>query len=239
MSLTINYQLNSIAAGANASLDLSGNSAITVARGATSTRPVAPLSGSIRYNLDTNLLEYWNNTIWVSTPGFDSITGTADTMQYFTAGTAVGVPVVPAITPLTPFARSILDDTNAAAVRNTIAAANVATPNNWTGPQFSPLVSLPQSGAITLDFSTGNNFVLTAAGDIVMSNPINGNVGQSGIIFIGQDISVARNITWGNNWRWPGGTDFVLPATLGSYHLVSYFVVNSAFIVCTSIRNIV
>lgn len=47
---------------------LPGNSYVVIPSGTTANRPVAPANGYIRYNTDTDTLEYWNNNtfVWVS-----------------------------------------------------------------------------------------------------------------------------------------------------------------------------
>lgn len=66
MSLTINHQLNSIAAGISDSLDLSNNASQILPRGTTANRPAVPSSGMIRYNITFGVVEYFNGSDWAT-----------------------------------------------------------------------------------------------------------------------------------------------------------------------------
>tara|TARA_Y100000992_G_scaffold302335_1_gene276110 strand:- start:563 stop:1963 length:1401 start_codon:yes stop_codon:yes gene_type:complete len=53
-----------------ASLDLSNsNHSLVLPTGGTGTRPASPKAGAMRYNSDTNLMEYYNGTEWLNTDG--------------------------------------------------------------------------------------------------------------------------------------------------------------------------
>ena len=52
------------------SLDLSNsNHSLVLPTGGTGTRPASPKAGAMRYNSDTNLMEYYNGTEWLNTDG--------------------------------------------------------------------------------------------------------------------------------------------------------------------------
>ena len=55
------------------------NSAVTLPSGDTASRPASAVAGSQRYNTDTNTIEFYTGTTWVSTnliPSINSVTGT-------------------------------------------------------------------------------------------------------------------------------------------------------------------
>jgi hypothetical protein len=60
------------------------------------------------------------------------------------------------------------------------------------GAVGSTLTDTSNSGSITLDFDTYQNFVLTATGNITLANPSTESVGQSGIIVLIQDGTGSR-----------------------------------------------
>ena len=59
----------------------------------------------------------------------------------------------------------------------------------------------------TLDFATSNNFALTLANtsSCTLANPSNLTAGQSGSIFIVQDSTGGRLLTYGSQWDFAGG----------------------------------
>ena len=53
-------------------LSFSSTSHMVLPKGTTGERPVGVSTGSMRYNTDTSLVEYWNGTSWSSVSTFDS-----------------------------------------------------------------------------------------------------------------------------------------------------------------------
>jgi hypothetical protein len=87
-------------------------------------------------------------------------------------------------------------------------------------------VSLTDGATITPDFNTGLNFKVTIAGNRSLANPTNAKSGQSGIIVITQDGTGSRTLTYGTNWKFPGGASSggVLSTAAGSVDVIAYFV---------------
>jgi hypothetical protein len=245
MSLTFNSQLNSISAGTTSALDLSNNQAMNVAKGNSAGRTGAEVTGAMRYNTDTNLIEFWNGTAWVSSPIFDPTNGTVNTMPYFASGTTSQAPVVPALTPLSPFSRGLLAGTDGAAWRTALQTANLLGANEWQGPNYSRIVTITSTGqttgfvtgSVVVDLSIKNNYIFSLAGNITMAPPINGQQGQSGVIIIGQSSSTARTITWDPVWKFPNGEDPAMSTTLGAICMVSYIVSSSSYIIANFTKD--
>lgn len=66
-------------------------------------------------------------------------------------------------------------------------------------------VSVTDGATVTLDLNAGLNFEWAIGGNRTLANPTNGKSGQSGTIKITQDATGGRIITYGSNWRFPGG----------------------------------
>ena len=89
-----------------------------------------------------------------------------------------------------------------------------------------------QTGSITLDLSTYNNFYLTLSGNITLVNPSNLVAGQSGIIIIQQSGSGNNTLTLGTYWKFPLGTSKLLSTGTSAVDAITYYVVNTSFILC-------
>lgn len=108
----------------------------------------------------------------------------------------------------------------------------------WTGTSTTKAVTpnkifdaavaqtLTDGATVTPDFNTGLNFEWTIGGNRTLANPTNTKNGQSGTIRITQDGTGTRVITYGANWRFPGGAaaSGVLSTGAGDTDLLSYIV---------------
>lgn len=96
------------------------------------------------------------------------------------------------------------------------------------------------SGTITLDFSTANNFsfTLNANATNTLANPTNLVAGQSGIIYISQDATGSRLLSFGSSWKFPGGSTPVISSTANVTDAIIYTVRNSTSITAQAIINI-
>lgn len=118
-------------------------------------------------------------------------------------------------------------------------SGNEATSSEmWTGSSSSKIVTpkkvldaavptaLTDGATVTPDFNTGFNFEWTIGGNRTLANPTNTKSGQSGTIKIVQDATGSRTISYGNNWRFPGGsaTAGVLSTAASAIDLIAYTV---------------
>jgi len=83
------------------------------------------------------------------------------------------------------------------------------------------------SGNITLDFSTHQNFVLTLTGNVTLVNPSTEAVGQSGFIAFIQDSTGGRTVSLGTDYETPAAAGLTLTSTASATDLVPYLVVAS------------
>ena len=101
------------------------------------------------------------------------------------------------------------------------------------GSAASAIVTLTDGATITPDFDTGNIFTVTLGGNRTMANPSNLVAGQSGSIFIVQDGTGSRTLTWGSYWDFINGVAPTLSTTASAVDRIDY-VVRSA----TSIHTV-
>lgn len=78
----------------------------------------------------------------------------------------------------------------------------------------------------TLDFATANNFALTLANtsSCTLANPSNLTAGQSGSIFVVQDATGSRILTYDTSWDFIGGTAPTLTTTASAVDRIDYVV---------------
>ncbi len=87
-----------------------------------------------------------------------------------------------------------------------------------------PPVSVSYAASVSLDLSTGLNFDLGAlTGNLVLANFTSAKVGQSGRIRIPQDATGGRTISFGTNFKAPGGAQSLSTAA-NAVDLLVYFV---------------
>jgi hypothetical protein len=94
----------------------------------------------------------------------------------------------------------------------------------FTASQRGEITTLTSASTVTPDFAASNNFTLTLGQNLTLANPTNLVVGQSGSIFLIQDGTGSRTITWGSYFDWAGGTPPTLSTAAGSVDRLDYIV---------------
>ena len=87
---------------------------------------------------------------------------------------------------------------------NQLVAKNAT--QTFTASQRGEITTLTSGSTVTPDFAASNNFTLTLGENLTIANPTNLVAGQSGSIFLVQDGTGSRTITWGSYFDWAGGT---------------------------------
>jgi len=83
------------------------------------------------------------------------------------------------------------------------------------------------TGSVTLNFDTNQNFVLTLTGNVTLANPTTEAVGQSGFITFIQDGTGGRTVSLGTDYETAGGAGLTLSSTASATDVVPYIVVAS------------
>lgn len=96
---------------------------------------------------------------------------------------------------------------------------------------LAPLITTLTDGAtITPDFATSCNFTVTLGGNRTLANPTGLVAGQSGSIFIVQDSTGSRTLTYGSSWDFIGGTAPTLSTAANAVDRLDYIVRSSTSI---------
>lgn len=108
----------------------------------------------------------------------------------------------------------------------------------WTKGQRGEVTALVDGATITPDFADSNNFSVTLGGNRVLGNPSNLAAGQSGCIWITQDGTGSRTLSYGSYWDFTGGTAPTLSTAASAVDCLVYAVQSSTKITATLITNL-
>ena len=131
----------------------------------------------------------------------------------------------------TPTAPTAASGTNTTQIATTAFVADATTggvsldtANTWTKGQRGEVTTLTDGATITPDLNDSNNYSVVLAGNRTLANPTNCTAGQSGSVFIVQDGTGSRTLSWGSYWDFAGGTAPTLTTTAAAVDRVDYVV---------------
>lgn len=107
-----------------------------------------------------------------------------------------------------------------------------------SGSSAGAIGTLTDGANVATNLATYNNFSLTVAGNRNLDNPTNAIPGQSGIIYITQDSTGGRAMTFASNWKFPGGLAPALSTGASIVDALVYTVRTSSSITAQLINNI-
>ena len=123
-----------------------------------------------------------------------------------------------------------------------IGIASAAPTDLYVNGSAAATINVLVDGATVTPIFGGNrgnnNFTLTIAGNRAVANPVSPIPGQSGTIYIIQDGTGSRTLTWGNLWRFQGNTAPTLSTSANSVDMLVYSVRTTANISCQLINNV-
>jgi len=97
--------------------------------------------------------------------------------------------------------------------------------------------TLSDGATITPDFGANQNFTVTLGGNRTLANPSNMVVGQTGSIFIVQDGTGSRTLSYGTSYDFAGGTAPTLSTGASAVDRIDYVVRTSTSIHCVFTAN--
>ena len=106
-----------------------------------------------------------------------------------------------------------------------------------TGGVRANIVTLTDAANIAYDMDDGNNATVTLGGNRTLDNPSNVTVGQSGSIFIVQDGTGSRTLSYGSAYDFAGGTAPTLSTAASAVDRIDYVVRTTSSIHCVFTAN--
>jgi len=104
-----------------------------------------------------------------------------------------------------------------ASVASTITAAKT-----FTAPVIAPVVSLTDAVSVAVNMALGNNFALTLAGNRTLEAPTNVTPGQTGHIYLVQDGTGSRTLSFATAYTFVSGTAPTLSTAANAVDLLVY-----------------
>jgi hypothetical protein len=98
--------------------------------------------------------------------------------------------------------------------------------------------TLTDGATITPDFDANQNFTVTLGGNRTLANPTNVDAGQTGSIFVVQDATGGRTLSFGANWKFAGGTAPTLSTGANAVDRIDYIVKSSTEIHAVASLNL-
>lgn len=123
-------------------------------------------------------------------------------------------------------------------VLSDIGAASLTTAQTFTATQAVTVSTLTYGATITPNFSASNNFAVTLTGNATLANPTGILPGSSGHIFVVQDATGGRTMSFGSYWKFSGGTAPTLTSTANARDVLVYYVADSTDIIASVISNV-
>ena len=121
---------------------------------------------------------------------------------------------------------------------STVTGLGETTSSDQLEGRFAVEVATLTDGAnISVDLGANQNFTVTLAGNRTLDNPTNKVVGQTGSIFIVQDATGSRTLSYGTDYEFSGGTAPTLTTTAAAVDRIDYIVRSSTSIQCVFTAN--
>jgi hypothetical protein len=83
------------------------------------------------------------------------------------------------------------------------------------------------AGSHILDLNRNANFKLTISGNITLVNPAELTAGTTGSIFVVQDGTGSRTVSYGTTWDFIGGTAPTMTTAANSVDRIDYIVLDA------------
>ena len=122
---------------------------------------------------------------------------------------------------------------------DTIRGAKIYTSiATFNAPVATPAVAVSYPGSLTLDFATGNTFIVSlSANNCSVNTPSNATAGQTGSIYFIQNVSGAHTVAFGTAWKFPEASAPSNSTSVSAVDLLVYNVRSAATIDAVMIKS--
>lgn len=115
---------------------------------------------------------------------------------------------------------------------NVVGLGETTSADQLEGRYAVEIATLTDAATITPDFGANQNFTVTLAGNRTLANPTNIVVGQTGSIFLVQDGTGSRTLSFGTYYDFAGGTAPTISTTAAAVDRIDYIVRTATSIHC-------
>jgi len=102
---------------------------------------------------------------------------------------------------------------------------------------YNPITTLTDAASITSDFAVGNNFLVTLGGNRTLAAPSNAVAGQSGSIYIIQDGTGSRTLSYNTVFQFVSATVPVLSTGASDVDMLLYMARSATTIDAVLLKN--
>ena len=129
---------------------------------------------------------------------------------------------------------------NATIGSGTVNASTVTstTTMSASGNAYMTIATLTDGATITPNFGANNNFTVTLGGNRTLANATNLTAGQSGVIYVVQDATGGRTLSYGTIWKFPSNTAPTLSTAANAVDALFYCVRSNVSITVNSVLNV-
>ena len=106
------------------------------------------------------------------------------------------------------------------------------------GAAVADIVSLTDGTSIAINFNDGQNFAVQLTDNRTLENPTNCVPGQTGSIFVIQDGTGSRTLSFGANYKFPGGTAPTLSTGASACDRIDYITFTSSNVHAVATLNV-
>jgi len=120
----------------------------------------------------------------------------------------------------------------------TFTVANVTNQLLSFGSASQNIIRLTDGATITANLAQSCSFVVTLGGNRTLANGTNFLSGQSGVIFVQQDGTGSRTLSFGTGWRFPSNTAPTLTTTAHAVDMIVFTAWNTSNIAAQAVLNV-
>ena len=106
-----------------------------------------------------------------------------------------------------------------------------------SGAVKSHITTLTDAATVALDFNDANMFMVTLGGNRTLAAPSNATAGQVGSIYVIQDGTGSRTLSYNTAWRFPAGSVPVATTTASAVDLVVFNTRSATTIDAVMLKN--